>query len=421
MRSLLRYGVNSVVHFDLRPEALLAAFPTPRGTPVTVVQTAVADALADPLDFPPLARAVVPGDRVVVALEPGVPQAETIVAAVVQALCNAGIEASHITVLKTFADSAGQNTADQKTAGQPDCPPMTIGKQRAALPEAIQHLTHDPDDRNQLSYLANIGEGKPVYLNRAICEADFVVPIGCLRSETSFSYQGVCDGVFPTFADTGTLARYRSPVAADSPVQRKRLRKQATEVGWLLGALFTLRVLPGPGDTILDVLAGDVGAVDRRGHEIREAAWSFEVPGRASLVVAAVEGGPEQQTWHNVARALSAARQAVAEGGTIAVCCDVQTAPGPALRQLASADSPEDARREIAHQRPSDALVANQLIHALENGRVYLLGSLEPEVVESLGVAAVSNAAELVRLAARHETCILLGNAQHAVVTVSEE
>ncbi len=416
MRSLLRYGVDSVVQFDLRPEALLADCQTPRGTPVADIRIAVTAVLADPLGFPPLASALVPGDRVVIALEAGVPQAETIVAAVVQALGNAGIEANHVTVLRTRANRARQNHA-----GQSESAPMAIGNPPAEPPEGVRHLTHDPDDRNQLSYLANIDEGKPVYLNRAICEADFVVPIGCLRSETSFSYEGVCDGVFPSFADTGTLVRYRSPVAADSPVQRKRLRKQALEVGWLLGALFTLRVLPGPGDSILDVLAGDVSAVERRGHDVSEAAWSFQVPGRASLVVAAIEGGPEQQTWHNVGRALSAARQVVAEGGTIAVCCDVQTAPGPALQQLASADSPEDARREIAHQRPSDALVASQLIHALDNGRVYLLSRLEPEIVESLGVAPVANDAELVRLAARHETCILLGNAQHAFVAACDE
>jgi nickel-dependent lactate racemase len=282
-------------------------------------------------------------------------------------------------------------------------------------------LTHDPEDRNQLSYLANIGEGKPVYLNRAICEADFVVPIGCQWPDSAFHYQGIQDGLFPSFADQGALERYRSPVAADSPVQRKRLRKQALEVGWLLGSMFTVRVVAGPGDSMLSVLAGDVGAVDRRGHDLNAAAWSVRIPSRAKLVVAAIQGGPGCQTWQNFGRALHVARQAVADGGAIAVCCDLQDAPGPALQVLASADSPDDARREIVHERLKDALVASELIHALNNGRVYLLSRLQPEIVESLGVAPMGNAAELVRLAARHENCILLGDAPHAVVSVSDE
>lgn len=413
MRPQLRYGTAAVLQFELEPAALLAECQAPRGAPLADVAAAISRALAAPLAYPPLASAVVPGDRVVIALEPGVPQADLVVAGVVEALAEAGVVPGDITVLSSL--EAGCEPSDE-----PEAVSSATAVSTATRSSAVRHLSHDPANRGQLSYLTNIGEGKPVYLNRAICEADFVVPIGCLRPETPINYQGVWDGVFPTFADAATLARYRSPAAAASQVQRKRLRKQAHEVGWLLGALFTVRVLPGPAGTVLDVLAGDVTAVEKRGAELLATAWDFPVPARASLVVAAIEGGPKQQTWFNVARALSAAAQVVATDGTIAVCSELEIPPGPALQHLSTADSAEEALRAIVHERWSDALVASQLLHALENGRVYLLSRLEPEIVESLGIAPVEEAADLERLAARHDSCILVANAQYASLSAGE-
>lgn len=413
MHSQLRYGTAAAVEFDLDPGALVANCQAPGGIPSADIGPTVGRALAAPLDFPPLASAVVPGDRVVLALEPGVPQAEAVVAGVVETLARAGIEQGDITVLSS-AESGLDPIYESETYD------ATGSTNVATQSNVVRHLLHDPADRNQLSYLTNLGEGKPVYLNRALCEADVVVPIGCLRAETSISYQGVWDGVFPTFADSATQARYRSPAAADSGVQRKRLRKQAHEVGWLLGALFSVRVLPAAAGEVLDVLAGDVNSVEKRGDALVSNRWNFPVPSRASLVVAAISGGPKQQTWYNVGRALAAAAPGVAVDGTIAICSELETSPGPAMQQLAAADSSEDALRAIVHERWSDSLVASQVIHSLENGRVYLLSRLEPEVVESLGLAPVEDASDLTRLARRHDSCILLESAQYACLSANE-
>ena len=44
---------------------------------------------------------------------------------------------------------------------------------------------HNPADRGKLSFLTNTKSGKPIYLNRAVADADFVIPIGAARSRTS--------------------------------------------------------------------------------------------------------------------------------------------------------------------------------------------------------------------------------------------
>ena len=288
-----------------------------------------------------------------------------------------------------------------------------------ALAWGVEVRAHDPEDRSEIGYLANFADGKPVYLNRAICEADFVVPIGCARLEARAGYPCYSNGLFPAFSDREAMSRFQSPKAAGA-VRRKRLHAQAREVEWLLGAIFSMRVLPAGGDGALAIEAGENAAVAKHSRQICRAAWQFSAPSRADLVVTAIEGGLEQQTWANFARALAAAEPAVLPGGAIAVCCELETPPGPALQHVAGADSPEDALRDILGAHVSDGLVAAQLLDTLENHRVYLLSRLDPGVVESLGIAPMSQAADVRRLVARHETCILLANAQQALATVGE-
>ena len=224
----LPYGIKSELHFDLDPAAVIADCQGPRGASLDDIAAATRRALSKPVEFPALVEAVVPGDRVAIAVEPDVPQASAVVQAVVETLTGAGVRPEHITVLTVAANG---NCEDLNSTL------ASVGPVAVAL--------HDPANRNQLSYLANLPSGKPVYLNRAVCEADFIVPIGTLRLRGTHGYQSVFDGLFPTFADAQVVGRFRSPVAADSALKRKRLRKQMHEVGWLVGASFAVRRAAG--------------------------------------------------------------------------------------------------------------------------------------------------------------------------------
>jgi nickel-dependent lactate racemase len=400
MISILRYGADSSLRLELKSEALVAHCAAPRGEPLLEVAAAVDRALAEPLDFPPLAQAALPGDKVVLALAPGVPRAATIVARTVDVLLANGVSAADITLLRTLADVE---------SGAPD----PLDELPAAVRTTIVDKIHEPTRRDSLSYLAASTGAKPIYINRAIHDADLVIPIGCLRLEESLGYHGINSSVFPTFSDAASLDRYRSPNSSEAS-RRRRLRKQADEVSWLLGMRFTIQVVPGAGTEILHVLAGDSGAVFREGRARCDEAWSYGVPERASLVVATIEGDPTQQTWENVGRALAAASQAVAEPGAVAICCDLAERPAAALRQIAGADDLDAALLEIGKHKPADALTATELVHALQRGTVYLLSRLDEDLVEELGMSPVA-AEQISRLASRYDSCIVLANAHYAV------
>ena len=180
-------------------------------------------------------------------------------------------------------------------------------------------------------------------------------------------------------------------------------------------------MVPGPAKGVLHVLAGHLEEVMKRGRQLCHEAWSFEVPKRASLVVAAIDGDAQQQTWDNVGRAVTAAQRIVSENGVIAVCSELAEAPGPGVRTAGAAEGPEQAHRRLQKQKPADTAAAEKWAQAISRARVYLLSRLDEEQVERLGAAHVAGPDEIGRLIERTDSCVLLSSAQYALPTAMEE
>jgi nickel-dependent lactate racemase len=405
MSFVLPFGAAASLSVEVPPEATVAVCAAPNGETLFDVAGAVRAALDEPMDYPALSKARVPGDRIVLAAERDMPQTAEIVAAVAGYLVATGASPDELRVL-----------CPESTAIGTDDP-------RRLLPvdwrEEVVCEVHDPSASERIGLLGSSHTGQAIYLSRTLLDADLVIPIGCQRCEPTLGYYGRHGGLFPTFSNAKTLDRFRKPHAAEH--QRgieARARREIDEVGWLLGAQFTVQVVPGAGDSLLEVMAGAVERVFELGQVRCQAAWTFNVPRRAHLVVAAITGGTRQQTWENVGRALSTASRAVTDGGSVALCTELSAEPGSSVCCLARSDDLAEAERMIRRISGPDALPALALARLLDRAKVYLLSRLDESLVADLGIAAVTSGAEIGRLAKRHDSCTLLANAQYARVTM---
>ncbi|HLA83379.1 MAG TPA: lactate racemase domain-containing protein [Thermoguttaceae bacterium] len=402
----MRYGLDASLAFEPSKGMLLAQCGSPAIEPVEDIEEEVRRALREPLDYPPFSAAVTPGDRVVVTLSDEAPHAAEIVAAVVDSLVESRVDPEAITVLRSDRS--------------PEADPCRL------LPDPIRaqvvSLRHAPQEREALAYLATTQHGEAIFLHRAIVDADLVVPIGCFRGNSAAGYHGIHTPIYPTFSDRATVQRFRSTATLDARRRhRKRLAREADEVGWLLGAAFTIQVMPVRGDRVYRVLAGKFDAVRRCGMELYSELWNDHIPRRAALVLAAIEGNASQQTWDNLGRALETAVELVEPGGGLAICTELAALPNAAIGCLKMARSPEEALQHLCREEADDSLAAVQLARALEHCSVYLLSRLDDGLVEDLQMTPVDDAADLVRLANRAESFLLLGNASYAQVTVEDE
>jgi len=405
MMGTLYYGEAGALGVDVPPDSVLVDCTQPRGEPLDDPVAAVAAALIDPLDFPPLCDATVPGDQIVVALDRQVPKSASVVAAIVHTLLEGHARPAEIAIVA----AAGHAPGEDPTCLLP-----------ASVRNDIQLLEHDPRNSSALSYLASSREGHRISINRTLFDADIVLPVGTLRLPESLGYFGVHGGLFPAFSDEATIQRFRSAGLVQSEVHRRRRREEVEEAAWLLGVQFTVQVAPGRGDSILHVLAGESNAVARRGRELCASAWLHHASSRAGLVLAAIEGGREHQSWDNFARALFAAVNAVRSGGSIVLCTELSLPPGPALQRLMAGDDEDAVLRELRRERSPDAIAASLLIESRRHANVYLISGLDRDTVEDLGMGFVGDPDDVTRLCQRYDSCVLLGTAQHAVLSTAE-
>jgi nickel-dependent lactate racemase len=365
------------------------------------VAKAVVEALAEPLDYPPLSASIVPGDRVAIALDEAVPCGPEIVRGIVESLNSAGIDNDGISVVTRDAESSRLFSAE-----------LTKDRQHT-----IAFVVHDPDDEHELCMVGVTKKHGPLVVNRTIFDADVVLPVGVARSSDS----GVYDSLFPRFSNSETIERFRSPAGMNSETSHADRVRETDEAGWLIGAPLVIEVVPGPDGTVAHVVAGEPHAVANEVQGLVQQQWAVRSPQRASLIIATITGGAAVQNWQNVGRALAAAEQLVADDGAIAICSNLDQPPGESLGRLVGSDDLADTERRILRDHAADSWPAWQLARALQRGPVYFLSQLQAETVEDMGMAPVESVEEIVRLASRHESYIILEDAQHAIPSIPAE
>jgi nickel-dependent lactate racemase len=398
----LAYGAGRELRLDVEEHSLAAYFPHPRGEPLADPAAELRKALQAPLGSPPLGRYTVPGDRIVVAVDHGVPQTARLVAAIVDEFAAVGVAGDQIEVLQ--ADPPGVAS---------DFEPATVGAGRVTR--------HDPDHRETVGFLAATKEGQPIYLNRDLLEADLVIWLGQAVPSSAPRWHGVSRDLYPTFSDAASQRRFLAAGLRARREEFDRRRQEAAEAAWLAGALFRVAVVPGPEQSILHVIAGDSATVTREGGRLAEASWSFQAPRRVDLAVVAIPGGGPEQSWAHVGRAAAIASRIVADEGAIVVCSELADPPGQAVQLLGDQNDPEVVLRAVRASDAADAMAAFELARARRKAHVFLLSQLDSEVVEGLGLAPAEQPEDVERLAARRESVALVGGGQFATLSLAHE
>ena len=402
MVTTLQYGNGASCRLEL--DDVVHVRPAPH-VPIDAADLAehVRAALQAPLGYPPLIAATVPGDRVVVALEHGLPLVRQLVEGVSTALREAGVDPSLATFLYCQDPAGAEGAFDQW-----------------ATDRQLRVELHDPSDEKSCSFFGVTHAGNALRLNRKLCDADVVLPIGVMSVGLDAEGNGAkFNGLFPQFSDEETIARHLAPEGTKPGESRQEQRNEIDESGWLLGVGLAVQAVPGPNGTVAAVLAGEPSAVARAATEKYLELWRRSVDAPGDLVIATVAGPAGEQSWENIGRALLAAERVLEPGGAIAICSELAALPGRSLRRLADNGDYERLERSLQRDRLADSRTALAVCRALQRGPVYFHSQLEPDRVESLGLAPIASDAELARLAKSYRRPIVLEDAHRLLPLVA--
>lgn len=396
----LKYGHGATFECRVSDVRLVGVHNSPPALPDA--RAAIAAALAHPLDFPAFEQCVFPGDRVVLVLDRDTPCAEEMLAEVWRILERRDVSAETVTILQPGAFQ-GQTPEDPRrllSSGNGHQPAWRV---------------HNPADQDSCRYLASTAAGERVYLSRDLLDADLVMTIGSLGFDSLLGYRGTHSAVYPGLSDAEAIRKAHGQGHDElTPDDARPLRQLVDEVAWLLGAQFTMQVVPAGGDGIAAVIAGQAESVLQRGKQLLADHWRMRLARRPELVIAAVEADAAGHDWSQVAAALELARGIVVRDGRVLLLTDLAVPPSDGIRLISESRSPRDALRPLREMAPPDLLAATRIAKGIDWTNVYLLSRLDPQLVEDLCMIPLDSPAEAARLIEGDEPCAVISGAQHA-------
>ncbi len=395
----LRYGFAG--EYSAEVDAARVAVFRPGPTPRADVAAAVSQALASPIDLPTLDQALVPDDKVVVALDRDTPGAAEVVAGIWSYLERRDIAPANVTIIQPVAVGAK----------------MPIDP-RSLLPISVQQVVawkiHDPLAENSCSYLATTTNGEPVYLAKELVEADFVLPVGATSYDTLLGYRGSNSILYPGLSNIEALRKTVGQGHIElSPREERPLRQLVDEIAWLMGVQFCVQIVASDCGGVLEVLAGSTDAVFKRSREKLDDNWLVTMPERVETVVVAVSTDVSGHGWNQIGKAVATARQLVERGGRIVILSELDEQPGDGISLLRREDYPENCLQPLRAENPVDLIPATQIVNASGWARILLLSKLAPELVEELFMYPLEEITEVTRILDASESCVILGGAQH--------
>lgn len=398
----VEYGVDRRLEIDIPSGKLSMFIDSPAN--VEDVAAELGRALESPLDFPPLARAVVPGDHVVIALDRHTPEGETLLSETIFVLLAHGVQPEDIVVLQPTAITG-----------------TLLSDPRAKLPTEIRQQVawriHDATDPSKLAYLAATASGERVYLARELVEADLVISIGEIAYDTVLGFRGTSSVLFPGMSSTAAIVKARGFGHQElDPEHDRPLRQFVDEVAWLLGCQFSIQVLSGRGRGVSRILAGFDQSVLKQGMAILTENRQVKIDQRIQTVVVAFEADEAGHSWEQLGAACATARSLVERGGKVVVLSELSCLAenlSDGLRMLQGTRHPREVLKPLRDASPPDFLAATQIAQLADWAEIYLFSKMDPSLVDSLLMNPLDSEREVIRLIANCQQCAIIAGAQH--------
>ncbi len=378
----------------LLPESVQEASVGTTATEIPI-QTLINKILDEPIEFPPLPLALLDDDHIAIAIEDGVPEANSIACALVRYLVDHGTRQEMIAIV------LGSDNQEWRE--------RLLSELKDHSFDEVRVVKHEPANREAHGYIAASESADAIYIQRDLFEAEVVLPVYCIRTPESPSASDKY-GMSPGFADAATQHRWNLAWLDDNEKHMHLQEKLSHEAGWLMGVQFALAVVPSQDGSIGTILAGAPDHIFKQACAMVHAE-DFLTSETYDLVIAFVEGDWTQQSWMNVARAAAHADLQLKTEGSIVVCTDIKNMT-QGIQQLGDDEEDEKLERSLLKSDLEDAFAA-AVIHSIKNRRsIYLMSQLTTQQVESLGLAYIDSPIDIEKLCESVESVRVIRSAQ---------
>ncbi len=321
----LKYG-RSTIAVDVPFGRLLGVLEARTTEPLTDPAAAVAEALENPIDSPPLSEVIHPSDRVLIIV-PDITRpagASTYMPVLLDRLNGLGVPDGRISVLFALGHHRKQTHAEQ------------VGILGAEAAARVEFFDHDAYDKSSMTFLGTTRLGTPVWVNRRVVEADKVIVTGSITLHYFAGFGGGRKCIVPGVAALETCQAThlhvftkegtgKHPLARTGILEGNPVHEDILEGVEMVRPHFLLNTIVDAQQRLLRVVAGDYIKSHREGSRLVMQMSSVPIAQRADLVITSCGGFPKDINFIQTHKTLDYAINAVREGGTLilfAECVD---------------------------------------------------------------------------------------------------
>jgi len=306
------------------------------GNPATTtllsdVDAAVARALARPVGMGSLREACAGVRRVTIAIDDQTrpTPAGQILPALLLELRSAGIEDEDVTILVAKGTHRWPSEEEVRAKAGPSV-------------AACRVLVHDPDDESGLAFVGTTQRGTPIWVNRAVVEADLFLAVGGVVTHYMAGYGGGPKIVLPGVSGRKTIVTNHLLAAGPNALQARTtgnpMYEDMLEAAGLARLAMKIDAILDMNNQLVEVVAGSVGL----GHQAAIAAYNriYGYPVVEQADVTITSGFPLESELLQSCKAVLSADLSTKDGGAIVLLSACTNGIGPGFGEAISQQPP---------------------------------------------------------------------------------
>jgi len=382
--------------------AVSKSFPAIKNVPATVLS-----ALAEPINSPPVRELAKSGDKACIVFT-DITRASPdylLVPPLLAELEAAGVRDEDITLLCGIG------------MHRPSTPEEKVAKLGQAVVDRYHVIDNEPQNPEALADLGVTPGGVPVSAHRAAVEADLLIATGIVEPHQYAGYSGGRKTVAVGAAGEALIAHTHGPAFVDHPgtrlgrIEGNPFHEAITEAARRAKLRFILNVVLDDEKQIVCVKAGEPVETHQQLVAFARAIYEVTIPHQYDVAIGGV-GFPKDANLYQASRAASylffAPAPVVRPGGFLIIPARCEEGAGDgvgeqrflaAMRNASDVQSILDDARQ--HGYPPGQQRAFVMAKVLEQARVVIVGSENPDVVAACKMIPATTMEEAFALAAR--------------------
>lgn len=193
----------------------------------------------------------------------------------------------------------------------------------AEIVREVKVVNHEAFDANELEYVGTNSYGSKVYMNKTYLQADFKIVTGFIEPHLFAGFSGGPKGINPGIVGIETIQDFHNAELIGHPksiwgvLDGNPVHESAKQNCLFAKPDFMLNVALNNKKEITAVWAGDVIEAHRVGCEFVKQHAMTPIDKPFDIVITTNSGYPLDQNMYQTVKGISAANQAVREGGAI--------------------------------------------------------------------------------------------------------